>query len=248
LPAGGVGLAFGGQFRRESIEQDPDTLELQGDIVGVGPSAITHAGRKDYALYAEARVPLFGPEMGIAGLHSVEVTGAFRFEEFLNNGTNGLVPKVGLRWQPFDEQLTIRSTWGEGFREPSLFESYQAPIRLLEFTQFNGVINRETPLVLASNAHLQPDDSRTWTGGVVYTPKWLPWGTLTLSLDLWDIERTGVVLAPGPQEVVNRFAHGALLPGEVVKLDPDTGGVAFIRTEFQNGARANGRGADLGLQ
>src|SRR6202011_607008 len=48
LPAGGVGLAFGGQFRRENISQDPDASELAGDIVGSSPLAITHAGRKDY--------------------------------------------------------------------------------------------------------------------------------------------------------------------------------------------------------
>src|SRR4029077_15838396 len=49
LPAGGVGLAFGAQFRRETIEQDPDSLELEGDIIGSSALALTHAGRKDYA-------------------------------------------------------------------------------------------------------------------------------------------------------------------------------------------------------
>ena len=38
------------------------------------------------------------------------------------------MPKLGLRWQPFDDQLTIRATWGQGFREPSLEELFSAPI------------------------------------------------------------------------------------------------------------------------
>jgi iron complex outermembrane receptor protein len=248
LPAGGVGIAFGGQFRRENISQDTDETERSGDIVGSSPTATTHAGRKDYAFYSEARVPLFSPEMGIIGLHSVELTGAFRFEEFLNNSTNVLVPKVGLRWQPFDEQLTIRSTWGEGFREPSLYELYASPTTGLLPTRLNGVTEPETTIVSASNKHLQPEDSRTWTGGVVYTPKWIPWGTLTLSLDLWDIERRGVVTAPTAQEVVNRSQRGALLPGEVVQIDPATGGANFVRTAYQNAGRQNARGADLGGQ
>jgi iron complex outermembrane receptor protein len=248
LPAGGVGLAFGAQFRRETLEQDPDTSELEGDIVGSSPSAITHAGRKDWAIYGEMRVPLFSPEMNIVGLHSVEATGAFRYEEFRNNSTNVLVPKVGLRWQPFDEQLTIRSTWGEGFREPSLIELYASPTTGLLPTILNGVSEPETTIVAASNPNLQPEDSRAWTGGVVYTPKWVPWGTLTLSLDLWDIERRGVVAAPSAQEVVNRFQRGALLPGEEVQVDPATGGANFVRTAFQNAGRENGRGADLGGQ
>jgi iron complex outermembrane receptor protein len=249
LPAGGVGLAFGGQFRRENITQDPDSLETAGDIVGQGsPATITHAGRKDYAFYGELRVPLFSPEMGIVGLHSVELTGAFRFEEFLNNSSNVLVPKVGLRWQPFDEQLTLRSTWGEGFLEPSLFELYQSPTTSLQLTRFNGVTDLETTILSASSPRLPPEHSNAWTGGAVYTPKWLPWGTLTVSLDLWDIERRGVVVQPSAQEVVGRFERGVLLPGEVVILDPTTGGVSFVRTAFQNGGRQNGRGADLGMQ
>jgi iron complex outermembrane receptor protein len=247
LPAGGVGLAFGGQFRRETIEQDPDTLELQGDIIGSSALAITHAGRKDYALYGELRVPLFSPEMGIVGLHSVEVTGAFRFEEFLNNSTNVLVPKVGLRWQPFDEQLTIRSTWGEGFREPSLYELYSSPTFGFLLTSFKGVTDPETAAELASNKNLSPEHDRSWSGGVVYSPKWVPWGALTLSLDLWDIERNGVVNAPTAQSVVDRFARGQLMPGEIVTFDP-LGGVNFVKTLFFNSGRQNARGADLGLQ
>jgi iron complex outermembrane receptor protein len=253
LPAGGVGLALGAQFRRENLSQDPDTLELEGDIIGSTATAITHAGRKDYAIYAETRVPLFSPEMGIVGLHSVEVTGAVRFEEFLNNSTNVMVPKVGLRWQPFDEQLTLRSTWGEGFREPSLIELYASPTTGLLPTNRklpSGVVVREpeTTIVSSSNPNLQPEDSRAWTGGVVYTPKWVPWGTLTLSIDLWDIERRGVVASPSAQEVLNRFSRGALLPGEVVQIDPATQGANFVRTAFQNAGRENGRGADLGGQ
>jgi iron complex outermembrane receptor protein len=249
LPAGGVGLAFGGQFRRENITQDPDSLETSGDIIGQGsPLTITHAGRKDYALYGEIRVPLFSPEMGIFGLHSVEITGAFRFEEFLNNSSNVLVPKAGVRWQPFDEQLTIRSTWGEGFLEPSLFELYASPTTGLQPTRFNGVTDLETTIVSASNPRLPPEHSNAWTGGAVYTPKWVAWGTLTLSLDLWDIERRGVVVQPSAQEVIQRFTRGQLLPGEVVDLDPTTGGVNFVRTAFQNGGRQNARGADLGMQ
>ena len=255
LPAGGVGLAVGAQFRRENIEQDPDQLNLDGDVIGSSATAITHAGRKDYAIYGEIRVPLFSPEMGIIGLHSVEVTGAVRFEEFLNNSTNVMVPKVGLRWQPFDEQLTIRSTWGEGFREPSLYELFASPTFGLTPTRSHptpqfpvAVSEPETATENASNPTLQPEDSRAWTGGVVYTPKWVPWGSLTMSIDLWGIDRRGVVTAPPSQEVVNRFYTNSLLPGEVVETDPANGAINFVRTAFQNAGRQNARGADLGLQ
>src|SRR6266496_3523916 len=124
LPGGGVGLAFGGQFRRESLKEEPDMLNAEGDIVGNSPVPPAVGGRKSYAFYAETKIPIFSPTNAIPGFHSLEFTAAGRFEEFLNNDTNVLVPKVGMRWQPFDQQLTLRATWGEGFREPSLEELF----------------------------------------------------------------------------------------------------------------------------
>ena len=128
LPAGGVGFAFGGQFRRESISQDLDQLFLDGDILSqIGNYISTVAGRKSFGVYGESDIPIFSPANAIPGFHALEFTAAARFEDYLNNHTNILIPKVGLRWQPFDESLTIRSTWGEGFREPSLFELFASP-------------------------------------------------------------------------------------------------------------------------
>ena len=154
LPGGPVGFAFGGQFRRENIEQDPDTLNLEGDIIGSSATAITHAGRKDYAFYAETDIPVFSAEMGVPVFHTLEFTAAMRFEDFRNNDTNVLVPKFGMRWQPFDDQFTIRATWGEGFREPSLFELFSSPTSGLLPTTFMGTSEPETTTITSSNPNL----------------------------------------------------------------------------------------------
>src|SRR6266513_1373998 len=108
LPAGGVGFAFGGQFRRESLKENPDMLNVEGDIIGNSPVPTAVGGRKTYAFYAETRIPIFSPTYEIPGFHSLEFVAGVRFEEFLNKDTNARVPKVGMRWQPFDEQLTLR--------------------------------------------------------------------------------------------------------------------------------------------
>ena len=124
LPGGGVGFAFGGQFRRESLKETPDALNVEGDIVGNSPVPPANGGRKSYSFYAEARIPIFGPDNAIPGFHSLEFEDGIRFEEFLNNDSNVLVPKFGMRWQPLDEQLTLRVTWSEGYRQPSLEELF----------------------------------------------------------------------------------------------------------------------------
>src|SRR5213596_653227 len=268
LPAGGVGLAFGGQFRRESLKEEPDMLNVEGDIVGNSPVPTAEGGRKTYAFYAETRIPIFGPVTStyykgdeknpqlqretkamIPGFYSLEFTAGARFEEFLNNDTNVLVPKVGMRWQPFDEQLTLRATWGEGYRQPSLEELYSAPISTLFGTRDpmkGGASEPETNTLIQSNPNLQPEDSRSFSAGFVYTPKYVP--GLTVSVDFWDTERIGVVAAPTAQQVLDREASGSLLPGEAVERDPNSGNITRILLSNQNLGSQEARGYDFTLQ
>ncbi len=246
LPGGGVGLAFGGQFRREDEKQSPDDIQGAGDLSSQSPKATTVGGRKDYAIYGELSIPIFSPENAIPGFHALELSASGRFEEFLNNDSNVLVPKLGLRWQPFDDSLTVRATWGEGFREPSLFELYSSPTQGLLPALFKGNFDPEVPTITSSNPNLQPEDSRAFTTGIVYTPKFV--SGLTLSIDVYDIERKGVVVSPTAQEVVNRFLQNQSLPGESVILDPSGDSINAIFDSFQNAGRQNTRGVDLGLQ
>jgi iron complex outermembrane recepter protein len=266
LPAGGVGFAFGGQFRRESLKEEPDMLNVEGDIVGNSPVPAAEGGRKTYAFYGETRIPIFSPVTStyytgdgknpqlqretkamIPGFYSLEFVVGARFEEFLNNNTNVLVPKVGMRWQPFDEQLTLRATWGEGFREPSLEELFGSPLSTLEPSHDpmnGGVFEPETNTLISSNPGLQPEDSRSFSGGFVYSPKYVP--GLNLSVDFWDIERTGVVTAPLADQVLQRELTGTLLPGE--KVERDIGGnITRILIRNQNIGNQEARGVDFGL-
>ena len=246
LPAGGVGLAFGGQFRRETLQQKPDDLLVMGDIISTVPANFTHAGRKAYAFYAEARLPVFGGDFTAPGLHALEFTAAARFEDFRDNDTNVLVPKFGVRWQPFDDSLTVRATWGEGFHEPSLIELFGIPIQGITAvhdpvtdTDIFGV-----PFITRSNPNLQPEDSRSFTAGIVYTPKFVT--GLTLTIDLYDIESTGRTIIPDFQNVIDRSVTGNLLPGEAVIRDAD-GEIILLENAFQNAGSQKARGVDFGL-
>lgn len=247
LPAGGIGLAFGGQFRRESFSEMPDAASLAGDGIGNGVRTSVVGGRKSYAFYGETSIPIFSPTNPIPGFYSLEFSSSARFEAFRNNDTNVLVPKVGLRWQPLDESLTLRATWGEGFRQPSLEELYAGPITALAptFDPLTGVSEPETTFQTRSNPALAPEDSRAFSGGLVYTPKFV--AGLTLSIDFWDIQRTGVVTAPTPQQVLNREAAGRLLPGEAVERNA-SGQISRIILTNQNSGYQEARGVDLGIQ
>jgi len=253
LPAGGVGFAFGGQFRRESLDEEPDELNVAGDVAGNSPVPLVSGGRKSYAFYGETDIPIFSPSYAVPGFYALEFTAATRYEDFKNNDTNVLVPKLGLRWQPFDEQLTLRATWGEGFRQPTLEELFAAPISTLEVSHDpqnldadgNPLFESETNTLIVSNPNLQPEDSRSFSGGVVYTPKYVP--GLTLTVDLWDIERTGVVGAKTADQVLNDEFNGNLQPGEVVERDAG-GFITRIIIPNQNLGSQEARGVDFGFQ
>ena len=265
LPGGPVGLALGGFFSRETYDINPDDQHriIHPENLGVGGFTPVKAGRKEVAFYAETLIPIFGPDMGIPGLHSLEFDAGARFEDWRNNDTNVMVPKVALRWQPFDEQLTIRSTWGEGFLEPSMTELYGPTFFGLEAARFTptGERNQETSIEELPNRNIAPEHDRTWTGGFVYTPKWIPsqWGSLTLSVNFWDIERTGLIGGVAPQVIIDEFAAHSpraivltrpLRPKEgqtAVLFDPQ-GNFAGVASPLINGGRQDARGVDLELQ
>src|SRR5438045_6880401 len=105
-----------------------------------------------------------------------------------------------------------------------------------------GVFEPETNTLISSHPELQPEDSRSFIGGFVYSPKYVP--GLNLSVDFWDIERTGVVTAPLADQVLQRELTGTLLPGE--KVERDIGGnITRILIRNQNIGNQEARGFDF---
>ena len=222
LPAGPVGFAFGAQFRRETQDQHPDAILQSGDALGLGVVLPVSGSSQAYAGYAEASVPVFGGDYSVRGFHAVDFTAAGRFEGF-SNDTHVLVPKFGMRWQPLDDSLTIRATWGEGFRQPTLAELF-APLGLWHvanvFDPVKGEVITELPTTFLPNPNLQPEDSRNFTAGIVYSPKYV--SGLTLSIDFFNIETQGWINPnPNPSVAIARIESGQGLPGESTTRDAD---------------------------
>ena len=214
LPAGPVGFAFGAQFRHETLDQHPDAILQSGDA-WLGVFIPVSGSNQAYAGYAEATVPVFGGDYAVKGFHTLDFTAAGRFEAF-SNDTNVLVPKFGMRWQPLDDSLTIRATWGEGFRQPTLAELNGS---LGEGTSnvsdpVKGETITELPTTFLPNPNLQPEDSRNFTAGVVYSPRYA--SGLTLIIDFFNIETQGLINPfANPSVAIARIESGNGLPGEL---------------------------------
>lgn len=103
----------------------------------------------------------------------------------------------------------------------------------------------EQNIVFTSSPVLQPEDSVSWTGGFVWTPRFIP--GLTLTVDLWDIERIGQFLFSTTQGILQREQFGGLLPGEIVQRDA-TGYITQIFLPVINSGSTRANGVDFGLQ
>lgn len=241
LPHGGLGFAFGGDFRHEQLDQFPDPYGFTGDLIGSSPNAITRGQRKIGGIFAEARIP---------ALPNLEVSLSARHERFLTSDRTTTVPKIGVRWMPLKDELVLRASYSEGFREPSLYELYSTPTSGLSPIRDprNGSFESEQPVTVAGNRGLEPEETKYINLGFVYTPQNDALKGLTFGIDLWKIEREGTVDA-NYQDTVNRWAGttpGGLLPGESVLLTP-SGLLDVINSVFFNVGQTRAQGADFSL-
>jgi hypothetical protein len=125
---------------------------------------------------------------------------------------------------------------------------YSAPISDIQPShdpKNGGAFEPETTTLIQSTPTLAPEDSQTFSGGFVWTPKFVP--GLTVSTDIWQIERTGVVQSAFLDAVLAREAAGTLLPGERVERLPD-GTITRIVVSNRNEAAQKANGVDLGIQ
>jgi iron complex outermembrane recepter protein len=239
LPHGSIGVALGGDFRRERLEQDPDELGRSGEVIGESPKALTTGQRKIGGAFLEARVPV---------LRNLEARASVRHEKFFTSRRDTTVPKIALRYQPFGSQLTLRSSYSKGFREPSLFELYSTPISALYPVQDprDGFIEPEQPITLQGNRRLLSERTDYFNAGFVWSPTVPRLKGLSLGVDHWRVTRKGTVDA-NPQNTVNRafgLLPGGLLPGESVFLST-SGYISVVNAVFYNVGRTKADGWDF---
>jgi iron complex outermembrane receptor protein len=254
VPAGDVGFAFGAEYRREKVHQAPDSTQLSGDLLGSNVGTFTIAQRKIASYFGEVEIPIFSEKHSMDYAHGLSLNIAARFEDFLTSSRNAFVPKFGLRWQPMaDGSIVVRSSWGQGFREPSLFELYSGRTAgLLPIDDpLTGDTEPEQNVVTGGNRLLEAEDTESWNVGIVWSPKGKLEG-FTASFDMWRIERQGTVSADN-QDTVDRsvgrnilgeLKPGGLRPGESVLRDL-AGNITQVNSVFLNSGVTNVEGFDV---
>lgn len=172
LPAGAVRTALGADYRGEFYQ-------IGGELFVTGtaptPRSSTSNGRTITALFAEALIPLFGPEFAPPIGERIDLSLAARFERYSDFGetTN---PKLGLEWS-LSDALTLRASYGRSFRAPNLADL--DPGSSINTRQVRG-INITDPVsstgvsqiifIAGANPDLHEQTAESWSAGFAYDP------------------------------------------------------------------------------
>ena len=183
LPAGPIGIAVGGGWRRESLSASTDPNGRN-----TGPTAQRWLGGQFFdpffkdrtisSVFGEIRIPITGDAWNIPAFHALDLIGALRYEHYSDAG-DSTVPKIGFRWQPVDAQFTIRGTYSKSFTAPSLYAEYgptdtrQAGGAIIPGA-FPGQPSSPFNVEDGNNPALKPATANIYSIGAVAKPNFIP--------------------------------------------------------------------------
>jgi len=245
LPGGDVGFAIGVDFRREAIDQQPDSSQQAGEILAATPESPISRQRKVVSYYTEFEIPIFSEKHSMDFAKKLSLNLAGRYEDFVTSQQTIFVPKVGIKWMPVDENLVIRASWGKGFLQPSLYQLFAPPVNALTPIRdsVSGVFESEQPVTTKGNKLLQPEKSTSYNLGAVWTPKGKLDG-FTISMDVWQIERNGTANVNYQDTLDRAIAGKPLIPGESIVRDI-AGNLLQVNSVFRNLGSTKVKGVDL---
>ncbi len=242
--AGPVGLALGGEYRKEKYHES--VADWAGDLssLGVDPNSSVSGDRSISAEYAEINVPV---------IDSLELGAAVRHDKYSDFGST-TNPKYTFRFQPFKE-LVMRGAYSEGFRAPSLYElnnptyttftagNYNDPVLCAGGTVRPGGnggrdCNQQFLNSTGGNQDLKPETARNVTLGFVYQPV----RNLSMGLDFWWIKIAGQIEEFPESEV---FAHPDEYADRIVRAAD--GSIDHIITGLANLGNVKTSGIDVSL-
>ena len=210
----GVKIAFGAEYRRDTLDSNPDSNFQSGDGAGQGgPTNPISGSQEVYDYFVEVNAPLIE---GYEGVESLGVDLAYRRSNY--DAVSSDAYKIGLEYAPV-EDIRFRGSFQRAVRAANIFELFSTQsIGLFDLTQgSNGIYDpcagaaptatlaqcantgvtpdqyrniADNPAgqfntLTGGNPDLDPEQSDTYTIGFVATPSMIP--GLTVSLDYFDI-------------------------------------------------------------
>lgn len=186
LPGGSAQLAVGLGWRENRLERTSPLTPLRA-----------FSARQDsrYA-YGELNLPIVAPGQEVAGVNRLNASAALRYERYPGIG-DVVTPKLGVIYAPVGG-FSIKASWGESFRSPTLIQLHQSrSAGLSRAASLGGTAYPPgaTALLLGGgNASLKPERAKSWTASVVIEPEPVP--GLSIEVGWFHIRYTDRIVTP----------------------------------------------------
>jgi len=241
MGAGPASMFVGVESRQIKYSDQYDSLSEAGQIGGsAGNSA---AGNRDIdSIFFESLLPV---------MDNLEVSLAGRYDDYSDYGSD-FAPKVSLRWQPMDN-LTVRASYGEGFRAPSLPVLTQKDSFSADSVSDAGscaVLGQPADCTLQvdtfriANPNLESEQSEQYSVGIAYEP--LDWFNFTL--DYYNIEIDNRIRFFSSQFLINADLAGDPIPPGLEVNRTVTGAIDTLITGYGNQGVVENSGLDLNMR
>ncbi|MBJ7310389.1 TonB-dependent receptor [Rugamonas sp. CCM 8940] len=232
LPAGPLGFAVGGQWRREEMNSDTSTAVLSG--TELRPAINIIKGTRDVsALFAEFNAPI---------VKDLSVNLAGRADHYSDFGS-AFSPKASVRYQAA-QWLLLRGTASRGFRAPSLPE-----ITNSSSVSYGSLIDPKDPItpnqprgvtnITRANDQLRPERSNNLNLGLVISPS----SDSSIGLDYYRIKTRGVI---GTDSADTIIANEARFPNKIAR--DGEGRINTLYLQYANQGDREASGIDLDLR
>ncbi len=213
LPAGDIQYAAGVEYRKETLKALADYNSIippgaTSSLWNNGTSLSPFDNKRDVkSEFAEVKVPLTSAKQAIPGLYLLSLDGAVRHEAY-SDGNSTTVPKVSLRYLPFNTDFALRATFAKSFTAPTLYDLYGPSAS--GYTIGLGGVNAYNTSGVATgakfaplqgyqlngfNPFLKPSTAKSTTIGAIYSPKAIKGFEVTL--DYYNIKQDDLIGSPG---------------------------------------------------
>lgn len=220
----GVGIAIGGEYRRETLDYRVDSEFSTGDLAGQGGATVGTTGAYDVKeFFVEARVPLISDKPFIKDL---SLDGGYRRSDYSSIGSTDTY-KIEANWS-INHDIRLRGGFNRAVRAPNIIELYAPQAVVLDgstdpcagSTPIAGCkydpYFKAHPDALGSvnsnpsgqyngneggNPNLRPETADTFTFGTVLSPHFVP--GLTLTVDYYNIKIHNIIEPIGEDTILN---------------------------------------------
>jgi outer membrane receptor protein involved in Fe transport len=254
----GIGLNFGGEYRKEALETTPDTAFQLGEGAGQGAPTLPVSGHFDVReAFAELQIPIVSHSF----FEELTLGAGYRYSDYkvAGNHFNTDTYKLSVEFAPIHD-VRARASYNRAVRAPNVVELFTN-----QFVGLGGTVDpcagavptataaqcantgvgsgfgtygsiaanpaNQYNALFGGNVNLSPEKADTYTVGLVVQPRFVP--GLALTVDYFDIKIKNLISTLGFQTIMSQcLATGDAFFCSKIHRTPGNGSLWLSQTGF----------------